>query len=304
MKPDSDLDLRLLKQFVAVAECGGLSAAEQRLKLSRSTISTNLAELESRLGFCLCHRGRGGFALTQEGESIYQAAKEWMQAGINFQDRVQALKHDQLHGELIIAFSDDSLNHPQFHFAQVVAQFKKRAPRAQLRVSSLNPQAIMAALQAGEAHIGIAPQAALSERFFCKTLYQEQSQLYCSHQHPLFKGADVTEQELLKADYVSAGYAWHETLTKLEAGFNTLATAPELEARTALILSGSYIGFLPTHVAQPWLEQKQLKALMPNSQQFGTPMAALCLEQQRNNKLLQHFFALLNDTHYVNAQKN
>ncbi|MDN3640595.1 LysR family transcriptional regulator [Simiduia curdlanivorans] len=304
MKPDSELDLRLLKQFVAVAECGGLSAAEQRLQLSRSTISTNLAELESRLGFCLCHRGRGGFSLTQEGKSVYAAATEWMQAGSHFQAQIETLKHDQLQGELVIAFSDDSLNHPDFHFAQVVAQFKQRAPQARLRVHSLNPQAIMAALQSGEAHIGIAPQAALTERFFCKPLYRELSQLYCSKQHPLFTKTTISETELGLADYVSAGYPWHQELTTLESKLTTLAMAPELEARTALILSGGYLGFLPVHVAQPWLEQQQLKAILPGRLQFNIAMAALCLEQQRNNKLLQHFFALLNDTHYVNAQKN
>ncbi|BFM12473.1 LysR family transcriptional regulator [Simiduia litorea] len=304
MKTDSELDLRLLKQFVAVAECGGLSAAEQRLQLSRSTISTNLAELESRLGFSLCHRGRGGFSLTREGKSVYAAATEWMQAGSNFQTRIDALKHEQLQGELVIAFSDDSLNHPDFRFAQVVAQFKQRAPRARLRVHSLNPQAIMAALQNGEAHIGIAPQAALTERLFCKPLYQELSQLYCSKQHPLFAKQTIAEPELRQADYVSAGYAWHQALSTLEAKFTTLATAPELEARTALILSGGYVGFLPVHVARPWVEQRQLKAILPSSLHFNICMAALCLEQQRNNKLLQHFFALLNDTHYVNAQKN
>ena len=45
-----DVDLRHLRVFVAIVECGGLSAAEAKLNLSRSTISARLADLEVRLG--------------------------------------------------------------------------------------------------------------------------------------------------------------------------------------------------------------------------------------------------------------
>ena len=66
----SDLDLRLLRVFQAVAECRGLAAAELRLGITRSTISTYLADLETRMGVRLCERGRGGFELTEDGQRV------------------------------------------------------------------------------------------------------------------------------------------------------------------------------------------------------------------------------------------
>lgn len=304
MKQSHEQDPRLLRLFIAVAECGGLSAAEQRLSLSRSTISTNLSELESRLGFSLCLRGRGGFALTAEGQAIYQAAKDWMQAGDTFHQHVTELQHQQLQGELVIAISDDSLNHPQFSFSEVVARFRTQAPKAQLQVKSLNPYAIAESIHAGHTHIGIAPSSSITEKFFSKALYQESSKLYCSYAHLLFDQKRVSENDIEHADFVAAGYSWHETLSQQEAKLHSVAIAPELEARTALVLSGTYIGFLPEHVAQPWIAQHQLRALLPDRFFFTTQMAAHCLNQQRSNKLLHLFFALLNDIHYVNAQKN
>ncbi|UTA46765.1 LysR family transcriptional regulator [Simiduia sp. 21SJ11W-1] len=304
MKQPLDQDPRLLRLFMAVAECGGLSAAEQRLGLSRSTISTHLSELESRLGFRLCQRGRGGFALTPEGEATYQAAKHWMAAGEAFQQQVLELQHRQLQGELIIAISDDSLNHPNFSFSEVVQRFRAQAPGAHLRVSSLNPSAIAEAIGAGQAHIGLAPQSSLTERFYSKVLYQEQSFLYCAASHPLFDARTHNRQALLQQDFVGAGYSWHAALTEREAPFNTCAIAPELEARLALILSGTYLGFLPEHVAAPWVAKGSLTALLPDELHYTTKMAAHCQSQQRSNKLLHLLFALLNDVHYVNAKKN
>src|SRR6185437_12205149 len=70
----SDVDLRLLRIFQTVVNCGGFSAAEIDLGIGRSTISTHIGELEARLGTRLCQRGRGGFALTARGKKIYEAS--------------------------------------------------------------------------------------------------------------------------------------------------------------------------------------------------------------------------------------
>jgi DNA-binding transcriptional LysR family regulator len=67
----SDMDLRLLRVFRSVVECGGMAAAELELNIATSTISRHIKDLETRLGLTLCRRGRSGFALTPEGERIH-----------------------------------------------------------------------------------------------------------------------------------------------------------------------------------------------------------------------------------------
>ena len=54
----SDMDLRLLRVFKAVAECGGMAAAELELNIGTSTVSRHMKDLETRLGLVLCRRGR------------------------------------------------------------------------------------------------------------------------------------------------------------------------------------------------------------------------------------------------------
>ncbi|HMN56677.1 MAG TPA: LysR family transcriptional regulator, partial [Ottowia sp.] len=67
----SDMDLRLLQVFKAVVDCGGMAAAELELNIGISAVSRHVKDLETRLGLTLCRRGRAGFALTAEGQRVY-----------------------------------------------------------------------------------------------------------------------------------------------------------------------------------------------------------------------------------------
>lgn len=60
--------------FAAVVECGGFSAAEQRLGLTKSAISKQVSRLEERLGARLLNRTTRRLALTEAGQAFYQHA--------------------------------------------------------------------------------------------------------------------------------------------------------------------------------------------------------------------------------------
>ena len=52
-----DADLRLLRVFKSVVECGGMMSAELELNIAVSTISRHIKDLETRLGLVLCRCG-------------------------------------------------------------------------------------------------------------------------------------------------------------------------------------------------------------------------------------------------------
>ena len=70
----SDMDMRLLKVFKTVVDCGGMTAAEHELNIGTSTVSRHIKDLETRLGLVLCRRGRAGFALTAGGVLAFALA--------------------------------------------------------------------------------------------------------------------------------------------------------------------------------------------------------------------------------------
>ena len=49
----SDMDVRLLRVFKTVADCGGMAAAELELNIGTSTVSRHIKDLETRLGLTL-----------------------------------------------------------------------------------------------------------------------------------------------------------------------------------------------------------------------------------------------------------
>ncbi|MEU4829460.1 LysR family transcriptional regulator [Streptosporangium sp. NPDC023615] len=65
-----DVDTRLLRYFLAVAEEGNLTNAAGRLFVSQPALTKQIRQLETRLGTRLFTRSRAGMALTEPGRTL------------------------------------------------------------------------------------------------------------------------------------------------------------------------------------------------------------------------------------------
>ncbi len=70
------LDWDKLKTFHAAAETGSLTAAAEKLSISQSAVSRQIAALEDRLNTPLFHRHARGLTLTEQGHILYRTAHE------------------------------------------------------------------------------------------------------------------------------------------------------------------------------------------------------------------------------------
>src|SRR5207253_453750 len=120
-----DLDLHLLRLFVSVVECGGFSAAQGELGLSQSSISQQMAKLETRLGYRLCSRGKGGFKLTPKGEQLLSSTRELFQS-------IEAFRHQsngvagRLLGEVRLGLSEALDQSILQRVAEAIRRFRER----------------------------------------------------------------------------------------------------------------------------------------------------------------------------------
>jgi DNA-binding transcriptional LysR family regulator len=73
------LEWTALRDFLAVAESGSLSAAARRLGVSQPTLTRRMAALEERLGTELFLRTPRGLELTETGEAILEPARHMEQ---------------------------------------------------------------------------------------------------------------------------------------------------------------------------------------------------------------------------------
>ncbi len=62
------MELRQLRYFVAIAECGSFSKAAERVFVAQSALSHQTAQLEDEIGTQLFHRSRRGIELTEAGQ--------------------------------------------------------------------------------------------------------------------------------------------------------------------------------------------------------------------------------------------
>jgi DNA-binding transcriptional LysR family regulator len=69
-----DVDTRLLRYFVAVAEEGNLTRAAQRLYVSQPALTKQVKQLEQLLGVRLFTRSRTGMTLTEPGQTLADRA--------------------------------------------------------------------------------------------------------------------------------------------------------------------------------------------------------------------------------------
>ncbi len=70
------LDWDKLRIFYAVAEAGSFTHAGNSLNLSQSAVSRQISTLEDSIGVSLFHRHARGLLLTEQGELLYNTARE------------------------------------------------------------------------------------------------------------------------------------------------------------------------------------------------------------------------------------
>jgi len=294
----SDTEIRLLRVFKAVVQCGGLAAAELELNIGRSTISRHLKDLEERLSLVLCRRGRAGFALTPDGQRVLQGAVQMLDAIDGFRAGVHEM-HDEPSGTLSIGLFDKTVSNPEARIANAVRLFRRDAPEVVVNVEVGTSNEIESGVIDGRLHVGVIPEHRQSASLDYLPLFGETMYLYCGREHPLFreKHRSLSWKELQAHDY--AGLAFHSP--NMEAahrfGLRRKATVTDQEAIATLILSGCYLGFLPDHYAASFVGAGQIKRIAHPECMYDVRFVAISRRSPADSRLAARFLDALQAAH-------
>jgi len=272
----SDSDLRLLQVYKAVVDCGGFSAAELELNIGISTVSRHIKDLETRLGLVLCQRGRAGFAITSDGQSVYTETIRLFKALDEFRASMNNI-HLRLGGQLNIAVFEKTTSNPKARIAQAISQFVRLAPAVCLNMHVRPINEIERGVIDGSYDLGIIPEHRASACLNYNALFTERMQLYCSTEHALSRdqNKEIAWSDL--CEYPLAGLAYHSPNMQmsLEAGLSRGAHAYDQEGVATFILSGEFIGFLPTHYAQCFVDRQLMVTISPSTLQYEAEFFAI-----------------------------
>ena len=293
----SDIDLRLLRVFRTVVECGGFSVAESVLDIGRSAISQQMSDLEQRLGLRLCQRGRAGFAMTEDGREVYQAALQLFSAVENFRTEVNGL-HQHLRGELNIGLTDNLVTMPHMRVTDALARLKTRGPDVRIQISMSAPGQVEQGVLDGRLHVGVIPQVGALSGLEYQPLYSERAELYCAAGHPLFalEDSQLTLEELRRHDAISPSFRVPAEVQQQFQALRCTATASDREGIAFLLLTGHYIGYLPDHYAAQWVASGRMRALDPTRYHYDLVLSAVTRKGRRPHLVLESFLEALAGT--------
>lgn len=119
----------LLRAFVTVVECGGFSAAAERLHRGQSAISLQIQRLEDRLGVKLLNRSPRQVTLTNDGEALLDQARKIL----SLHDALAArFDRKEVSGTVRLGAPEDFAT---THLPGVLARFAREYPHVTLEVT-------------------------------------------------------------------------------------------------------------------------------------------------------------------------
>ncbi|MCF7480750.1 LysR family transcriptional regulator [Vibrio sp. J1-1] len=296
-----DVDLRMLRIFVAIVECGGLSAAETRLNIGRSTISSHLSDLELRLGLKLCKRGRSGFEVTEAGRVTYQASLELLQQCEAFAATVASSKNE-LSGRVTIAMIDTLVNDPRCRVADVISSLKNRSNNLQFDINVCEAREVETSVVNGRSLAGIGVSRHQLRGLDYYPLHNETNYLYCGKGHPLFDCKPSEIKTLLQqAEVITSNYMRDKETRNDALNYQNSAIAYHDEGIAHLILSGAFIGYLPEHYASSWVDKGLLKAILPDKYTYQIPVMLITLKNNSASPLAKALISEIKRCHGANS---
>ncbi|TNE63944.1 MAG: LysR family transcriptional regulator [Alphaproteobacteria bacterium] len=285
-----DVDIRLLRVYVAVAESGGVTGAALTLNLDPSTISRQLTELETRLGLRLCERSRAGFWLTEEGRAVLSHARTLLAALRDFSQHIGEI-HKELEGEFAIAVADTIIWDPRLRLPAAIGGLKTHSPKVEPMIEILPPDDVERAVAGKDCHIGLMPAITRRPSLKYDTLYQEENALYAVPGCPAAGAVDI--QSLMATPVATVRYESRMAAMVQKLGLKAGPRTNTTEGVAALIRTGLYLGYFPTYYGAIFEARGELARLAIADTTYEVDICAVTADSDQPSTLTNLFLGFL-----------
>ncbi|UWR12151.1 LysR family transcriptional regulator [Sulfitobacter mediterraneus] len=293
----TDIDLRLLRVFKAVAEAGGFVKAQAELGISQPAISSHIANLEQRLNVRLCNRGRQGFSLTPEGEQVLTETEQLLSHLDSYAIRLNEIgqKTEALVRVGVVDCLVTDANNP---LSEIMRDAQAQFENLHFRIGVYDYLDCLTELRAGRldfAFVGMSQGERVPNDFEAGHVYDEVSGLFCAGGHACAKTNDLGSLDaLLKESKISAHSFLlnpiDEDLDMRLLDEKSEQSQGNIETTTYLTLAGSHVGLIPVHFADFWTTEGRLVELAPERYRVISEIHVLRLNNQPQETAVQWFW--------------
>jgi DNA-binding transcriptional LysR family regulator len=149
-----NLDVSLLRAFVAVVDAGGMTAATGVLNLTQAAVSQQIKRLEESLGEALITRDRRGMRLTSAGERLFGRAKRLLAMNDEIWTEMTT---PEFEGEVRLGIPSDIIT---TYLPTFLKDFARSYPRVQISLDSGSSVELRSKLSGGKVDVVLATEMA------------------------------------------------------------------------------------------------------------------------------------------------
>lgn len=172
--------VRQLEYVVAVADHRSFSKAAEACAVSQPALSSQVREVEQRLGLVLFERGRGGVSVPAQAEPVVEAARRAILAV----DDVVGAAID-LRGELVGPVRVGVIpTMAPYLLPTVVRELRRRHPRAEPLLAEERTDQLVRRIEQGELDVGLLAAPVPSDALECVPLATDEFHLAMAEDHP------------------------------------------------------------------------------------------------------------------------
>jgi LysR family cyn operon transcriptional activator len=162
------MDLRHLRYFVSVAECGTALKAAERLHVSQPALSRQIQDLQTELGLALFEKVGRNVRLTGAGEDLLAYARKVLNETDALKARARSLRSG-VAGVLRVGATPQTLERL---FPRLLERFRRILPAVEMRLAEGTSGALLERLVRGEIHLALAtyqPEMRCSSRILARS---------------------------------------------------------------------------------------------------------------------------------------
>ncbi|MCA0996657.1 LysR family transcriptional regulator [Alloyangia pacifica] len=184
---------RALRYIDEVARQGSIRKAARELNVAASAVNRQVLEVEADFGVPIFERLPKGLKLTAPGELLIAHIRETLRDHDRLQARIHALK-GQSHGTVTVA---TMATLAAGRLADVVADYRERHLRVDLKVTVCDRAGLMEMVAAGEAEIGLGYNLPQDNRMQLVAVFQHRLGAVVAPGHPLTAKPNVRVADCL-----------------------------------------------------------------------------------------------------------
>ena len=243
----TDLTLRQMTYFVALAETRHYRRAAERVGISQPSLSQQIVALENALGVTLVERGQRGAVLTPQGRTILDQARRVLDETATLRALAQQAR-DGVSGTIRLG-STPTLG--PYLLPHVMRRLHEAYPELKVIVRDAAPLVLQDELLSGQQDLILTQLPVPSADTEVMRLFREPLKLAMAQDHALVGRGDVTDADLAGQDVLtlSDAYRLHAQIAGLceEIGANLRRDyeGTSLDALRQMTALNMGVSFLP-----------------------------------------------------------